>query len=145
MFFLFFFFFVTLSCVPCLVLCHFFYKQVLEIKSDPRKVCGSVKWDQREYFKVLYELGQGSNGICYKAVHVDKDEAVVAVKVLKEGMQEREEITKLLREGDHMNVIRYFGEGRLKEQHYVVMDYMGGGTLEDLVEAVVYLSFSLML
>lgn len=99
-----------------------------------RKVCSALEWTC-DTMVPLYKIGQGANGVVYKVRHQDVAHAVVAVKVLKEEMRESTQLCQFLRESDHRNVVHYYGWGQLgPERMYLVMDYCGVGSLEDLLK-----------
>lgn len=99
--------------------------------SDPQKI--------GEY-QVLQELGIGGMGAVYKAQHI-RMERIVAIKVLNQSALETEEaIGRFHREVktsaklDHPNLIRSFDAGESDGLHFLVMEYVDGTDLEQLVE-----------
>ncbi|MBX7185268.1 MAG: serine/threonine-protein kinase [Vicinamibacteria bacterium] len=85
-------------------------------------------------------LGQGGMGVVYKAVRDDDFEKVVAIKVVKRGMdtgavlerfrQERQ----ILASFDHPNIARLLDGGQTDDgRPYLVMDYVSGTELMDFI------------
>ena len=89
-------------------------------------------------YKILDRLGKGRMAGVYKAQH--KLGQVVAIKVLPPS-KAREPVmlsrfqreSKLALRLKHPNVVRAFQVGRTPELHYLVMEYLEGETLEDVL------------
>ena len=96
------------------------------------------------HYRILKELGRGATGIVYKAE--DKNfngERVVAIKVLPQHLSQLPEVredfkrefitaSKLV----HQNICAMyeFGEDREADTYFLVIEYLEGKTLEDLVK-----------
>ncbi|MGF1487004.1 MAG: serine/threonine protein kinase [Prochloraceae cyanobacterium] len=88
------------------------------------------------------ELGQGGFGVTYKAIELKTDEPVV-IKTLKKSSGESAHQDKLrkqflqeanrLFECKHSNIVRYRTFFEEKKQPFIVMDYIPGSTLDELV------------
>lgn len=85
------------------------------------------------------ELGRGGMCRVYRARHVDHDYEV-ALKVLREDRRHDEQMVEMfITEADlamlldHPNLVRTFDAGEVKEQHYIAMELIEGGTLEKLL------------
>ncbi len=93
-----------------------------------------------EGYTILERIGGGGKGVVYKAVKEDTG-ATAAVKMMSFGRNRRHQrslqtfrreiqITKQL---DHPNVVRYLGDGIAAGAPYLAIEYVDGGTLDDLV------------
>src|SRR5947208_1838424 len=89
-------------------------------------------------YKILDQLGKGQMGGVYKAVH--NFGQVVALKILPAskaknlhtlGRFQRE--ARLLTQLDHPNVVRAFQVGESGGVHYIVMEYLEGETLDEVL------------
>ena len=95
----------------------------------------------REY-KLLAKIGEGGMGTVYKAMHTEL-EKVVALKVLpSERMQDERAVARFKREIkavgklDHPNIVRATDAGHVDDTHFLVMEYVDGVDLSDLVRRV---------
>jgi len=86
------------------------------------------------------ELGRGSMGIVYRAVHVT-ERTPFAVKVLLEALaSDSSFVTRFTREGEvvaamnHPNIIRVYSHGHQGEHLYFVMEYFPGSTAGQLLK-----------
>ena len=96
----------------------------------------------REYlgsYELLEEIGRGGMGIVYKARHTKLDR-VVALKVLPaERVRDPEFVARFQREMqavgrlDHQNIVRATDGGEAAGKHFLVMEYIPGVNLEELV------------
>ncbi|NLH39089.1 MAG: protein kinase [Elusimicrobia bacterium] len=89
---------------------------------------------------ILEKIGQGGMGIVYKAHHLSLNK-VVCVKILaKELEADPRNIDFFLREAeiskqlDHPNTVHVYDYGKEKDNYYIVMSYVEGKSLEDLVK-----------
>jgi formylglycine-generating enzyme required for sulfatase activity len=88
--------------------------------------------------EILKELGRGGMGVVYLGRHI-RVEDLRAVKVLPRGMDTDQAIKRFWREGqkpasvNHGNVVRIHDVGRTGDWHYIVMEYIEGRTLEQLI------------
>ncbi|MCP4540926.1 MAG: protein kinase [Chloroflexi bacterium] len=86
-------------------------------------------------------LGQGGMGDVYRGVDTQTGQTV-AIKVLKPDVIARNPdiVTRFIREGKalrqlkHPNIVEMVAAVEEDGQHYLVMEYVGGGSLEDLLE-----------
>lgn len=92
--------------------------------------------------RLIERLGRGSMGVVYRAWHRDLKQEV-AIKILherQEGTKRRRSQARFLREADvasgvlHPNVVRIYGSGSWKGQHYLVMELVIGASLGDVLE-----------
>ncbi len=86
------------------------------------------------------ELGRGSMGVVYRAVHVTA-RTPFAVKVLLEALaSDASFVTRFTREGEvvaamnHPNIIRVYAHGHQGEHLYFVMEYFPGSTAGQLLK-----------
>lgn len=93
-----------------------------------------------EQFEMLEELGRGGFGIVYKAKDIAL-ERNVAIKVLHPNLvndptfisrfrQEAKIAVKL----KHSNIVPVYGFGVSEGRYFIIMDYMPGGSLKDLLK-----------
>lgn len=94
----------------------------------------------REY-RLLEKLGEGGMGVVYKARHAKLDK-LVAVKLLSAkvtgdpGHVARfEQEMKAVGKVEHGHVVRAMDAGQIKGRHYLVMEYVDGINLSELVRA----------
>ncbi|TEU18704.1 MAG: hypothetical protein E3J21_05315 [Anaerolineales bacterium] len=87
-------------------------------------------------------LGRGGMGDVYRATDTQTGEPV-AVKALSPGVVARDPdiVERFVREGqalrqlNHPNIVSMVAAVEEEGQHYLVMEYVGGGSLRDLLEA----------
>ncbi len=94
-------------------------------------------------YSVQKELGRGGMGVVYLAKDT-KAGRLVAIKVLSpspSGSSEGEnDATRFRREAkelaalDHPNVVALLDSGEAQDRQYMVMEYVGGGNLRDVIE-----------
>ncbi|MFH1922451.1 MAG: SUMF1/EgtB/PvdO family nonheme iron enzyme [Planctomycetota bacterium] len=90
-------------------------------------------------YRLLAKLGAGGMGTVYKALHTKLDR-VVSVKVLPaESMQDKSAVVRFEREmkavGNlkHPNIVQAHDAGEANETHFLVMEYVEGMNLAELV------------
>jgi eukaryotic-like serine/threonine-protein kinase len=90
-------------------------------------------------YEIIDKIGEGGMATVYRAYQVTLDR-YVAVKVLAEWMaQDGEFVQRFRREAlaagglRHPNILRIHDAGTFEGRHFIVMDYVPGGTLEDRV------------
>ena len=93
----------------------------------------------REY-KLLEKLGEGGMGAVYKAMHT-KLKRIVALKVLPaERLKDPHALTRFEREMeavgklDHQHIVRAMDAGEFNGTHFLVMEYVDGVDLSQLVK-----------
>jgi WD40 repeat protein/anti-sigma factor RsiW len=94
----------------------------------------------REY-RLLEKLGEGGMGTLYKALHT-RLKRVVALKVLPSGrMNDPAAVARFQREMEavgrlnHPHIVRATDAGEVDGTHFLVMEFIAGQTLAQLVEA----------
>ncbi|KAK9106785.1 hypothetical protein Syun_022796 [Stephania yunnanensis] len=95
--------------------------------------------DPSTKYELLDELGKGSFGAVYKARDIRTSE-LVAIKVISLSVEEEgyDDICgeiDMLQQCSHPNVVRYFGSYQGEEYLWIVMEYCGGGSVADLMNA----------
>lgn len=103
------------------------------------KVAADHPQQLREY-KLLEKLGEGGMGAVYRALHTKLDKTV-ALKILPEdrmrhtGAVERfEREMKAVGRLDHPNIVRASDAGQFEETHFLVMEFVDGIDLSELVK-----------
>lgn len=99
--------------------------------------------EERQFgnFRILRQLGLGGMGVVYLAkLPTDDGDRTVALKVLSPGLSndpkllrrfERE--IKILKRLRHPNIVRYYGGGTHDGQRFYAMEFIDGGTIQDLL------------
>jgi serine/threonine protein kinase len=89
-------------------------------------------------YKILDRLGKGRMAGVYKAVH--QTGQVVAIKVLPPSKAKEPDLlgrfkreARIARRLDHPNVVRTFQLGAAEGVHYLVMEYLEGETLQEVL------------
>ncbi|MEW5309707.1 MAG: hypothetical protein WDW38_001571 [Sanguina aurantia] len=91
-------------------------------------------------FQVSTILGKGAYGTVYKALDRTNDTSV-AIKVIPLTEQDKEDFKQIQREiafladCNHPNVVRYLGSYRHRSELWIAMEYCGGGSVSDLMQA----------
>ena len=90
-------------------------------------------------YEILSEVARGGMGTIYRAKHVDMD-AVVAIKILKQDLIAKPEVVKrFLKEGklisklDHPGIIKIYDVGQQGKLYYLIMEFVEGKNLQELV------------
>src|SRR5262249_4732620 len=91
-------------------------------------------------FEVQKKLGQGGMGFVFKARQTSLDREV-ALKVLARHLADNKEyVARFYREAkvmaklDHENIIRCFSVGESHGLHYMAMEYVDGGSLQNWLD-----------
>ena len=89
-------------------------------------------------YKILDRIGKGHKGGVYKAVH--RLGQIVALKILPASSAKKPHVlgrfqreARLLTQLDHPNVVRAFQVGDSNGIHYIVMEYLEGETLDEVL------------
>ncbi|MBE7536704.1 MAG: serine/threonine-protein kinase [Anaerolineales bacterium] len=91
-------------------------------------------------YKILSQLGKGGMAVVYEALDTTLDRRV-AIKFIQPGKEQidvflarfRRE-AKALAKLSHPNIVKIFDSGEFEGNPYLVMDYIQGGTLKDLMK-----------
>jgi eukaryotic-like serine/threonine-protein kinase len=95
------------------------------------RVLGSCRLDR--------ELGRGAMGVVFEATHLSLQRRV-AVKVLQPGAREAEDVAQFLQEAramariEHENIVQVHDVGEEAGLHYIVMQFLDGGTVADRLD-----------
>src|SRR5262245_63600955 len=91
-------------------------------------------------YRILDRIGRGGMGRVFKAEHQTMDR-VVALKVLAPDLMKTERARKLFEREvraaaklDHPNIVRAFDANQIGERHYLVMEFVDGPNLHELVK-----------
>ena len=91
-------------------------------------------------YRVIREVGSGGMAHVYRAINMSSRK-VVAVKMLKEEyLNDREFLRRFEREAkaslalSHENIVRAYGVGDDNGVPYIVLEYVEGKTLKDLIQ-----------
>jgi serine/threonine protein kinase len=90
-------------------------------------------------YKILYPLAKGGMGIVYVAEHIGLNRRVALKVCLTERVVEKGFLERFRREGraaavlDHPNIIRVHDIGNDGNTHFLVMEYVHGKSLHDLL------------
>jgi serine/threonine protein kinase len=91
-----------------------------------------------EGYKILEQRGKGQMGGVYKAAHALGQ--VVALKILPASRAKDQRVlarfqreARLLTQLDHPNVVRAFQVGESGGRHYIVMEFLDGETLDEVL------------
>ena len=104
----------------------------IEAQSEPKRRVGP--------FELERKLGVGGMGVVYLARYL-KNGRKMAVKVLPPEMCSNQKLVRrflremaILSKLRHDNIVRYYGGGKDKTQHFYAMEFMDGGSMEDLLK-----------
>ncbi len=90
------------------------------------------------HYQLGEELGAGGMGTVYRGLHT-QTEQTVAIKQLKNTIATDDTIERFRREGEalrdlnHPNIVKMLDMFEHEGQHYLVMEYVSGGDLSDLI------------
>ncbi len=90
-------------------------------------------------------IGQGGMGTVYHGVDL-MTKTPVAIKLLKSDFSDPQILQRFIREGEvlrqlnHPNIVKLLDAVQVKGQHYLIMEYVSGGSLRDVLEKTPRLS-----
>ncbi|EFP08880.1 hypothetical protein CRE_18095, partial [Caenorhabditis remanei] len=94
--------------------------------------------DPRSDLTDYKQIGEGSTGVVDAAYKISTKQ-IVAVKRMNLKKQQRRELlfneVSILRQYQHPNIVRFFSSHLVDEELWVVMEFMEGGSLTDIVTA----------
>ncbi|XP_068154320.1 serine/threonine-protein kinase PAK 2 [Drosophila tropicalis] len=111
-----------------------------EIYDELRAICNPE--DPRERYKTTQEVGKGASGIVFIAGDL-QNESQVAVKTIEMKNQSSKDLIlteiRVLKDFNHKNLVNFLDAYLLEpeDQLWVVMEYMDGGPLTDVVTETV--------
>lgn len=98
--------------------------------------------------KILQKLGSGGMGSVYKAQHLGLDK-IVCIKILPPQLAKNQRnVEFFLREArsiahlEHPNILQVYHIGREKDTYYIIMSYIEGHSLADIIKTQGPLEFS---
>jgi len=95
------------------------------------------KGDPTVLYSKIKKIGQGASGSVFVAKSI-KNNKTVAVKQMQLKSQPRKELIVneiiVMRESQHPNIVNYLDSYLVNEELWVVMEYMDGGPLTDVIE-----------
>lgn len=94
-----------------------------------------------EHYALVEQIGQGGMGTVYRGIDTQTSQPI-AIKLLKleiiagnPSLLDRfEREGEALRRLDHPNIVKMLAMVHEGDHHYMVMEYVGGGTLKDLMD-----------
>lgn len=94
------------------------------------------KGNPKERYKLIGQIGQGASGSVMTAIDNDTD-MLVAIKQMNLAQQSNKEFILneilVMRENRHQNVVNYLDSYLVDNELWVVMEYLQGGSLTDIV------------
>ena len=92
--------------------------------------------DPRPALANFTKIGEGSSGVVYSADHVTRRQRV-AIKTMNLARQQRRELlfneVVVMRDCQHPNIVRMFESYLVMEELWLMMEYLEGGSLTDIV------------
>lgn len=93
--------------------------------------------DPNDYYTDLKKIGQGASGGVYIARSTDASQKVVAIKQMNLEQQPKKELIineiLVMKGSKHPNIVNYIDSYLLKGELWVIMEYMEGGSLTEIV------------
>jgi hypothetical protein len=96
--------------------------------------------DPRLRYSNFFKIGEGSTGMVYAAVDLENKNSennLVAVKKMNLHKQQRRELlfneVVIMRDYQHKNIVDMYGSYLVDDELWVVMEYLAGGALTDIV------------
>ncbi|GEQ70554.1 hypothetical protein JCM33374_g4232 [Metschnikowia sp. JCM 33374] len=105
-----------------------------QIITKLKEIC--TEGNPKNYYEDLKKIGQGASGGVYLAKTVSSSE-VVAIKQMNLEQQPKKELIineiLVMKDSQHPNIVNYIDSYLLKGELWVVMEYMEGGSLTEIV------------
>ncbi|SCV01428.1 LAME_0G16160g1_1 [Lachancea meyersii CBS 8951] len=109
-------------------------KKIQQLYATLTEICS--EGDPSKLYKSLIKIGQGASGGVYTAYEVGTN-ASVAIKQMSLEKQPKKELIineiLVMKASKHANIVNYIDSYLLKGDLWVVMEYMEGGSLTDVV------------
>ncbi|KAF5102640.1 hypothetical protein D0Z03_000385 [Geotrichum reessii] len=105
-----------------------------EVISRLTSIC--TPGDPTKLYRNLHKIGQGASGGVYTAYHVDTNENVAIKQMNLEKQPKKELIINeilVMKESSHRNIVNFIDSYLVEGDLWVVMEYMEGGSLTDVV------------
>lgn len=107
----------------------------LQIISKLQSIC--TQGDPKELYVDLIKIGQGASGGVYIAHDVSKGNCTVAIKQMNLEQQPKKELIineiLVMKGSKHPNIVNYIDSYLVKGDLWVIMEYMEGGSLTEIV------------
>jgi len=91
-------------------------------------------------FLIEEQIGSGAMGVVFRALY-EKTNKPAAVKIITNEAGSKVNVSArfgreadILKQFRHPNIVRYLANGRYQGTNYIAMEYLTGGTLEDVME-----------
>ncbi len=85
----------------------------------------------------MVKIGEGSTGLVYAAQDTNEFNKLVAIKRMNLNKQQRKELlfneVIIMRDFKHKNIVEMYDSYLVNEELWVVMEYLAGGALTDIV------------
>ncbi|KAI9268465.1 kinase-like domain-containing protein [Helicostylum pulchrum] len=105
-----------------------------QVIADLQAICTDA--DPTKLYRNMIKIGQGASGGVYTAQSVDTNMSV-AIKQMNLDQQLRKEVIineiLVMREAQHKNIVNFIDSFLVVNELWVVMEYMEGGSLTDVV------------
>ena len=89
------------------------------------------------HYQKLKKVGQGASGSVYLARNLQNNK-MVAIKQMELAHQPRKELIVneivVMKESQHPNIVNYLDSYLVRSELWVVMEYMEGGPLTDIID-----------
>lgn len=99
-------------------------------------------------YRILEQIGEGGMGMVYRALHTRLDKTVALKIIQSDRKQNQDAISRFEREMravgklEHPNIIRALDAGEEQGRHFLVMEYIAGFNLSQLVHGLHFLSLA---
>ncbi len=99
----------------------------------------SIDFAELEDYVIVREIGRGGMGIVFEAIHKSLDRRVALKFLASHLLSEAKQFARFRLEARaaarlrHPNIVPVFGVGSAAQQHYIVMDYIDGTSLRNLL------------
>jgi p21-activated kinase 1 len=107
-----------------------------EVLAKLQQICS--EGDPTKLYRNLQKIGQGASGGVYTAYQVGTN-ALVAIKQMNLESQPKKDLIineiLVMKESKHRNIVNYIDSFLYKGDLWVIMEYMEGGSLTDVVTA----------
>ncbi|CAO3645883.1 unnamed protein product [Cunninghamella blakesleeana] len=106
-----------------------------EIVKKLKEICGNV--DPTTIYTDMVKIGQGASGGVYTAHKSGDDSSPVAIKQMNLQQQPKKELIineiVVMKQSQHPNIVNFIDSYLWKGDLWVIMEYMEGGSLTDVV------------